>query len=473
MADTGRPEFIRRESRRKQSGMSKRALRIAIPVFVVCLVAGSVAAFFAGGGSLSGGEWKTASGVSLQVPTAGAPKLVFTAQPAAGTAFQASAGVFSVSVTIEDSHGTPLSDDTDTVTLRLPRDPGGGALSCTNAGGLTVTVAAGQATFSGCSISKPGTGYQLTASSSVKPALAPPANGHTFDIVSAAAAKAAKAARTARTAALRARKAGANQVTTAPGPQAAPAPGTPDPGDPAAGVTGTATAITSPAVNGAATASPVLGPITVQLTTTAGTPVTTGATVELSSSSPGHSEFAASSGGTAVTSVVIAPGTSSTSFYYGDELAGRPVITAAVAGAQSATQTETVTAGRAAGLSFTSASAGNGKGSRPARVTCSGPAGSLSCTLSPAPSRGDSRFMTASVQLVDQFQNVVANSGSAIDVALTQSGGSSVSASSVSIAAGASSSAPFTEQLAKGTAQGTVSATATVGSSSVSATLTS
>jgi hypothetical protein len=456
--------------------MSKRALRIAIPVFVVCLLAGSVAAFFAGSGSLSGGEWKTASGVSLQMPTAGAPELVFTAQPAAGSAFQAAAGVFSVAVTIEDSHGTPLSDDTDTVTLRLPRDPGGGTLSCTNAGGLTVTVAAGQASFSGCSISKPGTGYQLTASSSVKPALAPPANGHPFDVISAAAAKAAKvakAAKTARTAALRARKAGPNQVTTAPGPQAAPASGAADPGDPAAGVTGTVATITSPAVNGAATASPVLGPITVQLTTTAGTPVTTGATVELSSSSPGHSEFAASSGGTAVTSVVIAPGTSSTSFYYGDELAGRPVITAAVAGAQPATQTETVTAGRAAGLSFTSASAGNGKGSRPARVTCSGAAGSLSCTLSPAPSRGDSRSMTASVQLVDQFQNVVANSGPAIDVALTQSGGSSVSASSVSIAAGASSSAPFTEQLAQGTAQGTVSATATVGSSSVSATLTS
>ena len=456
--------------------MSKRALRIAIPVFVVCLLAGSVAAFFAGSGSLSGGEWKTASGVSLQMPTAGAPELVFTAQPAAGSAFQAAAGVFSVAVTIEDSHGTPLSDDTDTVTLRLPRDPGGGTLSCTNAGGLTVTVAAGQASFSGCSISKPGTGYQLTASSSVKPALAPPANGHPFDVISAAAAKAAKvakAAKTARTAALRARKAGPNQVTTAPGPQAAPASGAADPGDPAAGVTGTVATITSPAVNGAATASPVLGPITVQLTTTAGTPVTTGATVELSSSSPGHSEFAASSGGTAVTSVVIAPGTSSTSFYYGDELAGRPVITAAAAGAQPATQTETVTAGRAAGLSFTSASAGNGKGSRPARVTCSGAAGSLSCTLSPAPSRGDSRSMTASVQLVDQFQNVVANSGPAIDVALTQSGGSSVSASSVSIAAGASSSAPFTEQLAQGTAQGTVSATATVGSSSVSATLTS
>ena len=373
--------------------MSKRALRIAIPVFVVCLVAGSVAAFFAGSGSLSGGEWKTASGVSLQVPTAGAPRLVFTVQPTAGTTFQAAAGVFSVAVTIEDSHGTPLSDDTDTVTLRLQRDPGGGTLSCTSTGGLTVTVAAGQATFSGCSISKPGTGYQLTASSSVKPALAPPANAHTFDIMSAAAAKATKAAKAkakaARTAALKARKAGPDQVTAEPGQQAvAPSSGAVDPGDPGAGVTGTAATITSPAVNGAATVSPVLGPITVQLTTTAGTPVTTGATVELSSSSPGHSEFAASSGGRAVTSVVIAPGTSSASFYYGDELAGRPVITAAVAGAQPATQTETVTAGRAAGLSFTGASAGNGKGSRPARVTCTGPASAqLHAQPGPVPRR--------------------------------------------------------------------------------------
>ncbi|HEY2279872.1 MAG TPA: hypothetical protein VGI00_16045 [Streptosporangiaceae bacterium] len=368
--------------------MSKRALRIAIPVFVVCLVAGSVAAFFIGSGSLSGGEWRTASGVSLQVPTAGAPRLVFTAQPAAGTAFQAAAGVFSVSVTIEDSHGTPLSDDTDRVTLRLRRDPGGGTLSCTNAGGLTVTVAAGQATFSGCSISKPGTGYQLTASSSVKPALPPPANGHAFDVMSVAAAKAAQTAKVSKAAAFKGRPAGPNQVATAAGPSD-PTPGDPDPRDPGAtgtGATGAVLTITSPPVNGAATASPVLGPITVQLTTSAGAPVTTGATVELSSSSPGPSEFAASLGGTAVTAVVIAPGTSSASFYYGNELAGGPVITAATAGAQPATQTETVATSRAAGLSFIIAAAGNGQGRRPARVTCSG-AAATSGTCWPAPGR--------------------------------------------------------------------------------------
>ena len=179
-----------------------------MPIAAACLLAGSVYAFFAGSGSLSHEEWKTASGVSLQVPTAGAPKLAFTAQPAAGAAIQASRGVFNVSVAIQDSHGTTLSSDSaDTVRLALGRNPGDGVLHCTDPGGRTVTVSLGQATFTGCSISKPGTGYRLTASSSVKPVLAPPANGQAFDIVSAAAAKAA-----ARTAVLKGTAAGPNQA---------------------------------------------------------------------------------------------------------------------------------------------------------------------------------------------------------------------------------------------------------------------
>jgi hypothetical protein len=450
--------------------MKKRALRIAVPIVALGLVAGLIFAFFSGSGSLSGGEWKTVSGLSLQVPTAGAPKLVFTAQPAAGAAIQASAGVFSVSVALQDSDGTTLaSDSADTMTLALERDPGRGMLHCTNPGGLRVTVSAGQATFTGCSISEPGTGYRLTAFSSVKPALAPAANGHSFDIVSAASVRAvAKAA--ARTAALKATAAGRDRVTAARGGTAAAA-GTADSGAPAPA---TELTITSAPITGAATASPTLGPVTVQLINAAGSPVTTGATVELSSSSAGPNEFSASSGGTPVTSVVIPAGASVATFYYGDETAGQPVIAAAAAGAQPATQTETIAAGRAAGLSFTSASTGNAESSHPARVACSGSGGSLSCTVSPAPPGGTSPFMTAQVQLVDQFQNVVTNtSGSAIDVSLTQSGGSSLSTSSVPIPAGSSSSASFTEQLAKGGHQGTVSAAATVGSSSASATLTS
>ena len=150
-----------RPVRKRSLKMKTRALPIAVPVVVVCLVAGSIFAFFffffffAGGGSLGG-------------------------------------GVFTVTVAIEDSHGTTLaSDSTDTITLALGRNPGHGALTCTSTGGLTATVTAGRATFGGCSISRPGIGYRLTATSSVKPALGRAANGHTFVVLSAAAAKAA------------------------------------------------------------------------------------------------------------------------------------------------------------------------------------------------------------------------------------------------------------------------------------------
>jgi hypothetical protein len=300
----------------------KRALRIAVPIVVIGLVAGSVFAFFAGGSSLSGGEWKTASGVSLQVP-------------AAGSAIAATAGVFSVSVAIQDSHGSTLiSDSVDTVTLALGRDPGHGALRCTNPGGLTAAMSAGQVTFSGCSISRPGQGYQLTASTSVKPALAPPANGHPFAIVSASAAK-------ARTAALKARKTGPDRATATPGSPGGVAGDGPDAGSTAAGAELT---FTSPAVTGTATSSPELGPITVQLTAADGTPVTSGVTVQLSSSSTGANEFSATADGSAVTSVVIPAGESSATFWYGDELAGQPVITAAADGLAPASQTETITA---------------------------------------------------------------------------------------------------------------------------------
>src|SRR6201992_3334152 len=113
-------------------------------------------------------------------------------------------------------------------------------------------MSAGQVTFSGCSISRPGQGYQLTASSSVKPALAPPANGRSFDIVTASAAK-------PRTAALKARKTGRNRVTATPGPPGAPAGGDWDAGSTAAGAKLT---FTSAAGTGPESASPALGAVT-------------------------------------------------------------------------------------------------------------------------------------------------------------------------------------------------------------------
>jgi hypothetical protein len=98
-------------------------------------------------------------------------------------------------------------------------------------------------------------------------------------------------------------------------------------------------------VSGAASSSATLGPITVQLEDTYGNPVAasgSGTVVKLTSSSSGGI-FAATSGATHITSITIAAGNSSASFYYGDTKTGSPVITAASSGLTSASQTETIT----------------------------------------------------------------------------------------------------------------------------------
>jgi len=111
--------------------------------------------------------------------------------------------------------------------------------------------------------------------------------------------------------------------------------------------------ISSP-VSGPASSSATLGPITVQLEDTYGNPVAasgTGTVVKLTSTSSGGI-FSAISGGTHITSITIASGSSSASFYYGDTKTGSPVITAASSGLTSATQTETITGVTATKLVF-------------------------------------------------------------------------------------------------------------------------
>ena len=111
---------------------------------------------------------------------------------------------------------------------------------------------------------------------------------------------------------------------------------------------------TTGAVSGGASNSPTLGPITVQEQDAYGNVSTTALTVNLSSSSAGTHEFAATSGGTAITSINIAAGSSTATFYYGDTKAGIPIITAAAAGVTSGTQPETVTALAGTQLAITS-----------------------------------------------------------------------------------------------------------------------
>lgn len=130
----------------------------------------------------------TSASFALTNNPAAASKLSFNAQPAAGANVQATGtGTFSVSIAVQDSYGnTRTSDGSTTVTLSLNSNPGGGTLSCTGGTG-PVTVSAGVATFSGCAITKVGSGYTLTASSA--PALTAPANANSFNITPGAASK--------------------------------------------------------------------------------------------------------------------------------------------------------------------------------------------------------------------------------------------------------------------------------------------
>jgi hypothetical protein len=113
-------------------------------------------------------------------------KLAFTTQPSSGQDIQATGtGSFPVAVAVEDADGNVVTGDSGTsITLSLGTNPGGGTLSCTNAGGLTVTDVSGVASFTGCAITKAGTGYTLTAASA--PSYPAPSNANSFNITAGA-----------------------------------------------------------------------------------------------------------------------------------------------------------------------------------------------------------------------------------------------------------------------------------------------
>jgi len=366
-------------------------------------------------------NWVSPASASFQGTTTAAAALLFTVQPGNGANIQATGtGTFTVTVAIVDSaDNTVTSDNTDDVTLAIDNNPSEGVLSCTNNGDLTVQVVAGLAHFTGCSITATGTDYTLTASSNAAGPLTAPGNANSFNIVAGNPSQLV--------------------YTTAP-------------------------------VTGQAADSADLGPITVQLEDQNGNVATAGAggvTVGLASNSTGVHGFAATSDGAPVTSVTIGSGQPSVSFYYGDELSGSPTLTASATDLTSATQAETITAGPAAGLTFTDVSTDNGN----ATVTCTGAvgSGSFDCTISPQASLAGNP-VTGYVTLIDQFQNPT-TSGSAVTVTLSQTGGIAVS-TPVTIPAGfTTSSTDFGLALAAGH-EATVTATATVNSASVQAQIT-
>ena len=86
---------------------------------------------------------------------------------------------------VQDANGNTVLTDTRNVTLAIGSNPSFGVLSCTDTGGLTVAAASGVANFTGCAITKVGTGYLLTATSN--PALTVPLNANAFNITAGAA----------------------------------------------------------------------------------------------------------------------------------------------------------------------------------------------------------------------------------------------------------------------------------------------
>jgi hypothetical protein len=101
--------------------------------------------------------------------------------------------------------------------------------------------------------------------------------------------------------------------------------------------------ITNGAVSGAASATPNLGPITVERRNAGGTPTAIGnLTVALASNSATKS-FGTGQFGATVTTVTIPNGSSSVTFWYGDQTVGSPTVTASATGYGAGIQIETIT----------------------------------------------------------------------------------------------------------------------------------
>ena len=327
--------------------------------------------------------------------TAGAAyQLVVTTQPPAS----ASGGTkFPVGVTVEDAFGNVAVTSAAPVTLAIATNPAAGSLSCT---ANPENASSGVATFS-CSVDKVGSGYTLAATAtgltstitnnfSITPA---PAASVALTVTPSSATVSAT---TNMALSLQLQDAFGNNTTssgtttlTLSTPSAQDFFATTNGASGTLGGTinvtfangvgtatayygdekaetqtisalngastwGTATATTTPGtatkfditapVNGPASASATLGPITVAIEDSFGNATTSGSaiTANLASNSSGTKEFSATSGGAAITSVSIPSGSSSAAIYYGDTKVGTPTLTASST-LTSDTQVETIT----------------------------------------------------------------------------------------------------------------------------------
>ena len=194
-------------------------------------------------------------------------------------------------------------------------------------------------------------------------------------------------------------------------------------------------AFTTGALSGAASSTPNLGAITVQRQDTNGNALTTGGAlvVNLASSPSAGATFGTSQFGTTVSSVTIASGQSTATFWYGESTTGSGQITASATGFGSATQTETLTTAPA-GLGLTNESQTKGT------FSCTAISQTYSCTASGV---GNGGTLTANVDFVTSSGVAVVYSSTDIStITLTSTGGhgTGVVPTSLTVAANATTS---------------------------------
>jgi hypothetical protein len=348
-------------------------------------------------------SWTAVGAPSRAVTVVTPSKVTFTSVPtttAAGTAF-------SVSVAVQSAGGVTVPTANVPVTLALSANPAAGTLS----GKLTAnTDATGVATFTGLTLDKVSASYSLAASSTSltgatsgtlavtgglpasytfsTPAVSGVASAaanlgpitvhaqDAFNNVAAAPAQGTTLVLTSSSAGTTVFSPSANgaagPVIIAPGASSA----TFYYGDTKAGsgakisvtsagasailqgVTINAAAaaqlvFTSAPVSGVASSTATTGPLTLERQDAFGNPVTSSvaSAVTLTSNSTGVKVFSKTSGGQSQL-VSIAANGSTARFYYGDNLAGSPAITASVTGLTKAVQNQTITAGAPSQLLF-------------------------------------------------------------------------------------------------------------------------
>jgi uncharacterized repeat protein (TIGR01451 family) len=99
-----------------------------------------------------------ATSAAFNIAAAAASQLIFSVQPTTTTAGSSISPA--VQVLVEDAFGNTVTTASNSVTVAVGSNPGGGTLSGTN----PVSASGGVATFSNLSIDKRGTGYTLVAS---------------------------------------------------------------------------------------------------------------------------------------------------------------------------------------------------------------------------------------------------------------------------------------------------------------------